>query len=71
MAAKVRKGCNIGWAYLLKLWAGRRSSLFVRGMDVLTRALAPFQKRAAAKMQARLDAFRARGPEAGPSWPAR
>lgn len=71
IAAKARKGYNVGWVYVLNLWAGRRSSLFVRGMDVLTWALAPFQKRAAAKMQAELDAFRARGPEAGPSWPAR
>jgi hypothetical protein len=40
-------------------------------MDAMTVALRPLQKRAAAKMQAKLDAFTAQAREAGPSSPAR
>jgi uncharacterized protein YndB with AHSA1/START domain len=63
IAAKVRRGYGIGWVYVLKHWAGQRSSLVVRTMDALSWALGPLQKRAAARMQAQLDAaLRAQAP---------
>jgi uncharacterized protein YndB with AHSA1/START domain len=71
IAAKARKGYNIGWVYVLKHYAGQTSNLFVWTMDAMTVALRPLQKRAAAKMQAKLDAFTAQAREAGPSSPAR
>jgi hypothetical protein len=36
LAAKARRGYPIGWAYVLRLWADRRGSPVVWGLDALT-----------------------------------
>ena len=52
MAARVRRGYGVGWAYVLRLWAGRRSSIVVWGMDGLLWALGPLQRRFARRVEA-------------------
>ena len=39
LAAKARRGYPIGWAYVLRLWADRRASPVVWGLDALTQVL--------------------------------
>lgn len=52
IAAKARRGYGIGWAYVLRIWAGRRSSPMVLAMDVLMWVLAPLQRRMQRKAEA-------------------
>jgi hypothetical protein len=52
MAKKARGGYNMGWDYVLAIWAGRRNSLMVRSMDVMIFLMKPFQKRMARKFEA-------------------
>jgi hypothetical protein len=61
MAHRVRRGYSVGWAYVLRLWAGRRSSPLVWGMDGLMWALGPLQRR----MARRAEAAAERAAEAG------
>lgn len=46
-----RRGYPIGWAYVLRLWADRRSSPVVRGLDVLQNLLGPLQRRVAERLE--------------------
>jgi uncharacterized protein YndB with AHSA1/START domain len=52
MAAKARRGYGLGWAYVLRIWADRRSSPMVLAMDALLWALAPLQRRMQRKAEA-------------------
>jgi len=52
MAKKARGGYNMGWDYVLNIWAGRRNSLLVRSMDVMIFLMKPLQKRMARKFEA-------------------
>jgi uncharacterized protein YndB with AHSA1/START domain len=47
LAKIARRGYPIGWAYVLRLWADRRSSLLVWGLDVLQKVVRPLRRRAA------------------------
>jgi uncharacterized protein YndB with AHSA1/START domain len=47
LAKVARRGYPIGWAYVLRLWADRRSSPLVWGLEVVQRLLAPLRRRAA------------------------
>ncbi len=55
MAGRARRGYALGWAYVLQLWAGRRSSPLVLGMDGLLWALGPLQRRLARRAEAALE----------------
>jgi uncharacterized protein YndB with AHSA1/START domain len=46
-----RRGYPIGWAYVLRLWADRRWSPIVLGLEVLQKLLAPLQQRIAERME--------------------
>jgi uncharacterized protein YndB with AHSA1/START domain len=52
MASRARRGYSLGWAYVLRVWAGRRSSPLVWGMDALLWVLGPLQRRAARRAEA-------------------
>jgi uncharacterized protein YndB with AHSA1/START domain len=52
LAAKARRGYPIGWAYVLRLWAGRRRGPFVWGLEMLIWLLRPLTRRAARRHQA-------------------
>jgi uncharacterized protein YndB with AHSA1/START domain len=52
MAARVRRGYGVGWAYVLRLWADRRSSVVVWGMDAVPWLLSPLQRRFARRAEA-------------------
>jgi hypothetical protein len=52
MAARVRRGYGVGWAYVLRLWAGRRGSPLVWGIDGLMWALGPLHRRFARRAEA-------------------
>lgn len=51
MAKKARGGYNMGWDYVLNIWADRRGSLLVKSMDVMIFLMKPFQKRMARKFE--------------------
>jgi Activator of Hsp90 ATPase homolog 1-like protein len=50
MARRARRAYPLGWAYVLRLWAGRKSSVLVKSVDALMWLLRPLQKRAARKL---------------------
>jgi uncharacterized protein YndB with AHSA1/START domain len=50
-ARMARRGYPIGWAYVLRLWAGRRSSPIVLGLDLVQKALRPLQRRKAERLE--------------------
>jgi uncharacterized protein YndB with AHSA1/START domain len=52
LAVKARRGYAIGWAYVLRIWAGRKSSPVVLAMDALLWVISPLQRR----MQRKADA---------------
>jgi hypothetical protein len=49
LAKVARRGYPIGWAYVLRLWADRRHSPVVLGLELVQAVLRPLQRRAAAK----------------------
>ena len=49
LAKVARRGYPIGWAYVLRLWADRRHSPVVLGLELVQALLRPFQRRAAEK----------------------
>jgi uncharacterized protein YndB with AHSA1/START domain len=51
LAPMARRGYPIGWAYVLRLWADRRWSPIVLGLDVLQRLLRPLQRRKALRLE--------------------
>ena len=51
LARMARRGYPIGWAYVLRLWADRRSSPVVLVLEVLQKLLAPLQRRMAERME--------------------
>ena len=52
LGRRARRGYSIGWAYVLRVWAGRRSSPLVLCLDAMTCLLAPLQKRLARQVEA-------------------
>ncbi|TAH36380.1 MAG: ATPase [Planctomycetota bacterium] len=52
LGPKARRGYRIGWAYVLRLYADRKSSPVVWGLDGLMWALQPLQRRMARRAQA-------------------
>jgi uncharacterized protein YndB with AHSA1/START domain len=50
LATMARRGYPIGWAYVLRLWADRRRSPIVLGLDVLQKLLRPLQRRKAERI---------------------
>jgi hypothetical protein len=55
-ANMARRGYPLGWAYVLRLWAGRRSSPVVWGVFVLQWLLAPLVRRMAEKARREAEA---------------
>lgn len=51
-AKGARRGYALGWAYVLRLWAGRSSSALVVTIDLLTWALGPLLRRRARRAAA-------------------
>jgi uncharacterized protein YndB with AHSA1/START domain len=58
MAKKARRGYALGWEYVLRLWAERRSSPIVWALDAVMWVLSPLQKRMARKAGLTTDAAR-------------
>jgi len=52
IAAKARRGYGIGWAYVLRIWADRRTSPVVLAMDAMLWVLTPLQRRMQRKAEA-------------------
>jgi uncharacterized protein YndB with AHSA1/START domain len=52
IAAKARRGYAIGWVYVLRIWADRRTSPVVLAMDALLWVLTPLQRRMQRKAEA-------------------
>jgi uncharacterized protein YndB with AHSA1/START domain len=52
LGPRARRAYGLGWAYVLRLWADRRSSPVVLASELLMLVLRPFQKRIAARVAA-------------------
>jgi hypothetical protein len=52
LGPRARKAYAIGWAYVLRVWADRRSSPVVLSLDALGWLLSPLQKRLARRFEA-------------------
>jgi uncharacterized protein YndB with AHSA1/START domain len=53
LAKLARRGYPLGWAYVLRLWAGRRHSPLVLGLQALQAVMRPLQRRAAERAMRR------------------